>query len=123
VIDADMAGTNTSTGCPSTGGPADVEGIKAVVEWINGKGTAYTTRLGNETVSADWSTGDSALIGVSYVGTLPIGVAVTGVEGLKTIVPIAAISSWYNYFRANGTVKSGYFDPLAGAVLTRDDYR
>lgn len=123
VIDADMAGTNTSTGCPSTGGPSDVEGIKAVVEWLNGKGTAYTTKTGTETVDADWSTGDSALIGVSYVGTLPTGVATTGVEGLKTIVPIAAISNWYNYFRANGTVKTGYFDPLAGAVLTREDYR
>jgi X-Pro dipeptidyl-peptidase len=123
VINADMAGTNTSTGCPSTGGPSDVLGIKAVVEWINGQGTAYTTKTGDDTVDADWSTGDSALIGVSYVGTLPTGVAVTGVEGLKTIVPIAAISSWYNYFRANGTVKTGYFDPLAGAVLTREDYR
>lgn len=123
VLDADMAGTNTSTGCPSTGGPSDVEGIKAVVEWINGEGTAYTSKFGGEEADAGWSTGDSALIGVSYVGTLPIGVAATGVEGLKTIVPIAAISSWYNYFRANGTVKTGYFDPLAGAVLTRDDYR
>jgi X-Pro dipeptidyl-peptidase len=123
TIDADMAGTNTSTGCPSTGGDADVLSMKAVVEWINGQGTAYTTKFGDETVDATWSTGDSAMIGVSYVGTLPTGVAATGVEGLKTIVPIAAISSWYNYFRANGTVKTGYFDPLAGAVLTRDDYR
>lgn len=123
TIDADMAGTNTSTGCPSTGGDSDVLSMKAVVEWINGEGTAYTSKFGDETVDADWSTGDSAMIGVSYVGTLPTGVAATGVEGLKTIVPIAAISSWYNYFRSNGTVKTGYFDPLAGAVLTRDDYR
>jgi X-Pro dipeptidyl-peptidase len=123
VIDADMSGTHTSTGCPSTGGPADIAGIKAVIEWLHGEGTAYTTKFGDETVDAYWSTGDSALIGVSYVGTLATGVAVTGVEGLRTIVPIAAISNWYNYFRANGTVKTGYFDPLAGGVLTRDDYR
>ena len=31
-------------------------------------------------------------------------VATTGVKGLKTIVPISAISSWYDYYRANGLV-------------------
>jgi len=120
VIEADMAGTGTSTGCPSTGGRPDVAGIESVVEWLNGEGTAYTERTGGEPVEATWSSGSSALVGVSYEGTLPIGVAATGVEGLETIVPIAAISSWYNYFRANGAVKTGYFDPLAGGVLTRD---
>jgi X-Pro dipeptidyl-peptidase len=47
------------------------------------------------------------------------------VPGLKTIVPIAAISSWYDYYRANGLVVApgGYqgedADVLARAVLTR----
>ena len=120
VINADMAGTGTSTGCPATGGRSDVAGIESVVKWLHGDGTAYTARTGGDPVEATWSTGNSALIGVSYEGTLPIGVAATGVEGLKTVVPIAAISNWYNYFRANGAVKTGYFDPLAGGVLTRD---
>ena len=44
------------------------------------------------------------MTGVSYNGTLPNAVATTGVEGLKTIIPIAAISSWYDYYRANGAV-------------------
>ena len=35
------------------------------------------------------------MIGKSYDGTLSNGVAATGVEGLKTIVPVSAISSWY----------------------------
>ena len=39
------------------------------------------------------------MIGKSYDGTLANGVAATGVEGLKTIVPIAAISDWYGYSR------------------------
>ena len=39
------------------------------------------------------------MIGKSYDGTLANGVAATGVEGLKTIVPISAISDWYNYSR------------------------
>jgi X-Pro dipeptidyl-peptidase len=56
---------------------------------------------------------------------LPNAVASTGVRGLETIVPIAAISSWYDYYRANGgVVAPGGFqgedtDVLAKAVLTR----
>ena len=46
------------------------------------------------------------MIGVSYNGTLPNQVATTGVEGLETIVPISAISSWYDYYRANGLVRA-----------------
>lgn len=44
------------------------------------------------------------MTGVSYNGTLPNQVATTGVKGLKTIVPVSAISSWYDYYRANGLV-------------------
>nr|BFE79757.1 hypothetical protein GCM10020093_023580 [Planobispora longispora] len=67
------------------------------------------------------------MIGVSYNGTLPNAVAATGVQGLKTIVPIAAISSWYDYYRANGgVVAPGGFqgedaDVLARYVLTREN--
>ena len=49
--------------------------------------------------SSNWHNGSSAMIGKSYDGTLSNGVAATGVEGLKTIVPISAISAWYNYSR------------------------
>ena len=42
------------------------------------------------------------MIGKSYDGTFANGVAATGVEGLKTIVPICAISAWYNYSRTGG---------------------
>lgn len=76
-------------------------------------------------MNADWSTGHVGMIGVSYNGTLPNGVAATGVEGLKTIIPIAAISNWYDYYRANGAVVApgGYqgedADVLAKYVLTR----
>ena len=53
-------------------------------------------------VVADWHNGSSAMIGKSYDGTLSNGVAATGVEGLKTIVPVSAISAWYNYSRTGG---------------------
>ena len=42
------------------------------------------------------------MIGKSYDGTLANGVAATGVEGLKTIVPVSAISDWYFYSRTGG---------------------
>ena len=56
------------------------------------------------TVEADWTTGAVGMTGVSYNGTLPNQVATTGVEGLETIIPVSAISSWYDYYRANGLV-------------------
>ena len=42
------------------------------------------------------------MIGKSWDGSIANGVASTGIDGLKTIVPIAAISSWYDWFFADG---------------------
>ena len=42
------------------------------------------------------------MIGKSYDGTLANGVAATGVSGLTTIVPVSAISDWYDYSRMGG---------------------
>ena len=53
-------------------------------------------------MTAGWSSGSAAMIGKSYDGTLANGVAATGVDGLKTIVPISAISDWYRYSRMSG---------------------
>ena len=69
------------------------------------------------------------MIGTSYNGTLPNAVASTGVEGLEAIVPISAISSWYDYYRSDGMVRApGGFqgedtDVLAEYVYTREDRR
>ncbi|TDL31013.1 Xaa-Pro dipeptidyl-peptidase [Jeotgalibacillus sp. S-D1] len=123
VILAESIGTGLSTGCPTTGDQDEVLGTKAVIDWVNGRTKAFDAE-GKE-ISADWSTGDVGMTGVSYNGTLPNAVAGTGVEGLKTIVPVAAISSWYEYYRSNGLVVApgGYqgedADNMAEAVLTR----
>ncbi|MFI7461063.1 Xaa-Pro dipeptidyl-peptidase [Nonomuraea sp. NPDC049646] len=117
-------GSARATGCPSSGDRNETAGPKAAIDWLNGRARGFDA-AGNE-VSATWSTGKVGMIGVSYNGTLPNAVASTGVEGLKTIVPIAAISSWYDYYRANGGVLApgGYqgedLDVLAKFVLTRD---
>ena len=123
VILAESIGTGKSDGCPTTGDENETLAAKSVIDWLNGSSKAYTAE-GKE-VFADWSTGNVGMTGVSYNGTLPNAVATTGVKGLKTIVPISAISSWYDYYRANGAVVApgGYqgedADNMAAAVLTR----
>ena len=123
VVLAEGIGSGLSNGCPTSGDEQETLSTKAVIDWLNGSAKAFN--LDGEEVLADWSTGNVGMIGVSYDGTLPIGVATTGVEGLKTIVPIGAISNWYDYYRSNGAViaPGGYqgedADVLARAVLTR----
>ncbi len=125
VILGESIGSGKSTGCATTGDYQEILGTKAVIDWLNGEARAFNSD--GEEVSADWTTGNVGMVGASYNGTLPNGVATTGVEGLKTIVPIVAISSWYDYFRANGAVVApgGYqgedASVLAGFVTTRDD--
>ena len=99
-----MNGTGyTTNGCPMHGGPGDIAGEKSIVDWLNGRVKAYKAAdLTSPEVVADWHNGSSAMIGKSYDGTLSNGVAATGVEGLKTIVPVSAISSWYLYSRTGG---------------------
>jgi X-Pro dipeptidyl-peptidase len=101
---AQMNGTAyTEHGCPMHGGPTDIAGEKSVVDWLNGRVKGYkSASLTAPEVVASWHNGASAMIGKSYDGTLANGVAATGVEGLKTIVPISAISAWYNYSRTGG---------------------
>ena len=42
------------------------------------------------------------MTGRSYGGTTDFAVASTGVKGLKTIVPVAGIASWYEYTNSQG---------------------
>ncbi|MFI6560634.1 Xaa-Pro dipeptidyl-peptidase [Streptomyces sp. NPDC050534] len=101
-VGVDLAGTNRSDGCVDVGGRSDVQSAKAVVDWLNGRAKAYTTRTGGTTAKATWTNGRTGMIGKSWDGTIANGVAATGVKGLKTVVPISAISSWYDYYFAKG---------------------
>ncbi|MEG9519353.1 Xaa-Pro dipeptidyl-peptidase [Saccharopolyspora indica] len=98
----DLSGTNRSEGCVDVGGASDITSAKAVVDWLNGRAPGFDAPSGGGPVEAGWSTGDVGMIGKSYDGTIANGVAATGVEGLRTIVPIGAISSWYDYYRSDG---------------------
>ncbi|MFC5799992.1 Xaa-Pro dipeptidyl-peptidase [Streptomyces formicae] len=101
-VAVDLAGTSRSDGCVDVGGRSDIHSAKAVVDWLNGRARAYTSRTGAGRAAAGWTTGNVGMIGKSWDGTIANGVAATGVEGLKTVVPIAAISSWYDYYFAEG---------------------
>jgi X-Pro dipeptidyl-peptidase len=104
VVLGESIGTAFSDGCPTVGDMKETLGTKAVIDWLNGRATAFNEA--GEAVAADWTTGDVGMTGVSYNGTLPNMVATTGVEGLRTIVPVSAIASWYDYYRANGMVRA-----------------
>lgn len=101
-VSAHSIGTGRSTGCPTVGDEAETLGAKAVIDWLNGRARGYDAS-GRE-VTASWANGNVGMTGVSYNGTLPNMVATTGVEGLKAIIPVAAISDWYDYYRAGGLV-------------------
>ncbi|MGW6795899.1 Xaa-Pro dipeptidyl-peptidase [Streptomyces chartreusis] len=101
-VGVDLAGTNRSDGCVDVGGRSDILSAKAVVDWLNGRAKAYTTRTGTTTAKATWTNGRTGMIGKSWDGTIANGVAATGVKGLRTVVPISAISSWYDYYFQQG---------------------
>jgi X-Pro dipeptidyl-peptidase len=102
VVYADSLGTGRSTGCPTIGGRGETIGARSVIDWLNSRTVARN--YSGATVSARWSTGRVGMIGMSYDGTLANAVASTGVAGLKAIVPISAISNWYDYYRSSGAI-------------------
>ncbi|WP_026316630.1 Xaa-Pro dipeptidyl-peptidase [Actinokineospora enzanensis] len=125
VVYGESLGSGQSTGCPTTGGQNETIGARSVIDWLNGRAPARDAA--GARVTAGWTTGKVGMMGVSYNGTLPNAVATTGVRGLETIVPIAAISSWYDYYRADGAVvapgtyQGEDLDVLAEYVYTRKD--
>lgn len=126
MVYSSSPGTGLSDGAPTIGGENESLAPKAVIEWLCGKGKAFKTRKGNEEVFASWCSGKVGMTGTSYDGTLCIAAATTGVEGLKAIIPVAPVTSFYHYYRSNGLVRSpgGYLgedvDVLYDLIHTGD---
>jgi X-Pro dipeptidyl-peptidase len=97
VVLADVGGTNRSSGCF-----ADVESGNAIVNWLNGRAKAFDAPDGGTPVRADWATGDVGAIGKSQDGATAIGMAASGIAGLKTVVPIEGVADNYAQLIANG---------------------
>jgi len=120
-------GTGFSDGCPTVGGENESLASKAVIDWLCGRAKAFTTRTGTEEIYANWCSGKIGMTGTSYNGTLCIAAATTGVEGLEAIIPVAPVTSFYEYYRSNGLVRSpgGYLgedmDVLYDLINTGDE--
>ncbi len=106
VVHSSSPGTGLSQGAPTVGGDNESLAPKAVIDWLNGRATGYTTPDGDEEIDATWTTGKVGMTGTSYNGTLPLAAATTGVDGLEAIIPIAPNTSYYHYYRSHGLVRS-----------------
>ena len=105
VVYSSSPGTGLSDGCPTVGGDNESLAPKAVIDWLCGRAKGFTDAQGGDPVTAYWCTGKVGMTGASYEGTLPIAAATTGVEGLAAIIPDAANTSYYHYYRSNGLVR------------------
>ena len=79
-------GTRGSEGYTLSGSREEIMAFKAVIDWLCGRCRAFTNKTDNIEIKADWCTGSVAMSAKSYLGTMCIGVAATGVEGLKAII-------------------------------------
>jgi X-Pro dipeptidyl-peptidase len=107
----DDASTGASKGCFDVSGLSEVGSAVAVVDWLNGRATAFNPIDGTPAVATTWSTGTAGMIGKSYDGGLANGAAVTGVPGLATIVPIAGPTDYYELWRPGGAMRVGSIGP------------
>jgi X-Pro dipeptidyl-peptidase len=105
VVHSASPGTGLSQGCPTIGGDNESLAPKAVIDWLNGRASGFTTPNGNNRVEAFWCTGKVGMTGTSYNGTIPLAAATTGVDGLEAIIPIAPNTSYYHYYRSHGLVR------------------
>ena len=129
VVSCGGPGTKGSGGFETCGTDLEIDAFKCVIEWLTGDRVAYASPDGDQTVVADWSNGNVGMTGKSYGGTTQFGLATTGVKGLKTIVPVAGIASWYEYTNSQGIYTRGtanYVDTLAwycnGRYYDPEDY-
>ena len=102
VVECGGLGTRGSEGYETCGSDLEIDAFKCVIEWLSGERAAYTDKTSNIRIYADWSNGNVGMTGRSYAGTTQFGLATTGVKGLKTIVPVAGIASWYEYTNSQG---------------------
>lgn len=129
AIEVAGLGTLGSEGLETCGADVETDAFKCVIEWLTGDRAAYTDRTSNIAIKADWSNGNVAMTGRSYGGTTDFAVASTGVKGLKTIVPVAGIASWYEYTNSQGIsthTNPAYSDDLgfycAGRYIDENDW-
>ncbi|MDR0297659.1 MAG: Xaa-Pro dipeptidyl-peptidase [Streptococcaceae bacterium] len=99
-------GTRGSDGMQTSGDYQQIYSMKAVIDWLGGRARAFVDKKRSAEIRANWASGNVAMTGKSYLGTMAYGIATTGVDGLKVILAESGISSWYTYYREGGLVRS-----------------
>ncbi|NLR32646.1 Xaa-Pro dipeptidyl-peptidase [Levilactobacillus tujiorum] len=123
VVYAAGIGTLDSDGVRTTGDPEETTSTIAIIEWLAGNRTAFTSPAATQAIPAWWSNHAVAMTGRSYLGTLATAAATTGVAGLKTVISEAAISNWYDYYRDGGLVVApGGFPGEDADVLAEETF-
>lgn len=98
-------GAYYSQGYNLTGSIEELDAVDATLRWIDGDTAGYYDLEATQRVVPTWSNGTVAMTGKSYLGTLAIGTATySKSRSLKTILPEAGISNWYDYYRYNNLV-------------------
>ena len=109
-----LLGSYGSEGYPCTGLDLELLAVKSVIEWFDGDAVGYTSKDSLIVTEADWCSGNVGMYGISYLGTVQIGVAAMGIDNLKTVIPSGAISNWYEYVFQKG----GWIDTDVGDAFT-----
>lgn len=97
-------GTKDSDGLRTCGSVDETIAATSVIKWLGGKLPAFVDRNRSAKITAWWCNHNVAMTGKSYLGTLAVAAATTGVPELKTVIAEAAISNWYDYYREGGLV-------------------
>ncbi|MCL1874226.1 MAG: dockerin type I domain-containing protein [Clostridiales bacterium] len=120
VVQSTGRGTQQSEGITTCGSDVEIDSLQVIIDWLNGDAKAYTNKTDNIEIKADWSNGNVGMTGTSYGGTTQFGLAARGVKGLKAIVPVAGIASWYEYTNDMGAYdRLEYTQSLAWYVNSR----
>jgi X-Pro dipeptidyl-peptidase len=104
VVEAAGLGTFGSEGIECYSTVMERDAFVAIVEWLAGKEGrhAFTNPADNVEIKADWSGGSVGMIGLSYPAEMAYATATSGVEGLKTVVPMAGPISMYDEHNSQG---------------------
>ena len=115
LVQAAGPGTWGSEGIECCADDLEADAFRCVIEWLTGDRNAFSDRESCLRVPADWCSGKIAMTGRSYAGAMAFEVASSGVRGLETVVPVAGVSSWYDYNNAQGAPSGvlGTYDALA----------
>ena len=95
-----------SDGCTDLRRANETLGATAVIDWLNGRAKGYTTRAGTTEVPRQLAQRQDRDDGHVLQRHDPDRRRDHGRRGPEAIVPVAAISDWYDYYRSNGLVRA-----------------